>query len=56
MAPVRKSSYKANQIFYDTEGNETVNTLEATLQAGKSDLYQFLDQQFEQREGQERTG
>lgn len=48
---------RRTQIFYDTEGNETVNTLEATpAKQANLTFYQFLDQQFEQREGQERTG
>ena len=48
---------RRTQIFYDTEGNETVNTLEATpAKQANLTFYQLLDQQFVQREGQERTG
>lgn len=48
---------RRTQIFYDTEGNETVNTLEATpARQANLTFYQLLDQQFDRREGQERTG
>ena len=48
---------RRTQIFYDTEGNETVNTLEAPpAKQANLTFYQLLDQQFVQREGQGRTG